>query len=82
MPHITDIVKYEKLSNGQVSIVVRCCGNAHTDYSHVMAVEVAANSETLKASINGARERCAVLHQQAQDSETNMMEHLGQQVQH
>lgn len=37
MSHTTEIVKYEKLSNAQFSVVIRCCGHEDTDHPHTMA---------------------------------------------
>lgn len=82
MSHTTEIVKYEKLSNGHFAVVVRCCGNASTDWSHTMAAQVASDPHKRSASINEARQKCADLHDHAIKAEHALIEEMGSQQKH
>jgi hypothetical protein len=63
MSHSTEIVEVKKLSNGQISALIRCCGNASTDHWVTMAVEVAADSEERKAYLESERQKVADQHE-------------------
>jgi hypothetical protein len=65
MPHSTEIVEVKKLSNGQVAAKIRCCGDASTDHWHTMAVQVASDPETRKASLDPQRQFVAEQHEHA-----------------
>lgn len=71
--HTTEIVYFQKLSNGQFLAVIRCCGNASTDSPHVMAAEVVADDEKRFASIGKARQDCAELHEKALQAELKLI---------
>ena len=73
MAHTTEVIHFQKLSNGQFLAMVRCCGNPSTDWPHVMAAEVLADDEKKKASIQYAREQCAKLHDAAQQAELQLI---------
>lgn len=76
MPHTTEIVEYKKLSNGLVAALIRCCGNASTDHWHTMAVSVAADPVTRKASIEPKREFVSQQHEQAILAESGLIEDI------
>jgi hypothetical protein len=82
MSHTTEVVKYEKLSNGQFAVTIRCCGNASTDWSHTMAAEVAADPERRAASLAEAKQSCAALHQHALDAEAGLIQEMGKITEH
>lgn len=65
MPHATEIVEVKKLSNGQVAAKIRCCGDASTDHWHTMAVQVASDPDSRKASIDPVRQFVADQHEHA-----------------
>lgn len=71
--HTTEIVHFQKLSNGQFLAMVRCCNNPSTDWPHVMAAEVLADDEKKKASISFAKQKCAELHEAAQKAELSLI---------
>jgi len=82
MSHETEIVKFEKLSNGQFSITIRCCGNASTDYTHAMDAGVLANPEKKQNSITDARLRVSMQHDKVQQAEQALIELAGETVKH
>lgn len=82
MSHSTEVVRYEKKSNGQFAVIIRCCGNASTDHPHTMAAEVAADADKRVLSITGAREFCAKQHQAALDAEAALLEEMGKTESH
>lgn len=73
MSHSTEIVHFQKLSNGQFLATVRCCNNPSTDWPHVMAAEVVADDAKKLASIADARKKCADLHEAAQQAELKLI---------
>lgn len=77
MTHTTEVVEYKKLSNGQFAVIIRCCGNASTDWSHTMAAEVASDSTRRTASLDTARGACSALHQHALDAEAALLSEMG-----
>lgn len=82
MSHSTEVVRYEKKSNGQFAVTIRCCGNASTDHPHTMAAEVAADPERRRKSMDEQREFCAQQHQHALDGEAALMEEMGKVQEH
>lgn len=82
MAHITEMVKYEKRSNGQFSVHIRCCGNAATDVAHTLDAAVAADPEKRKASLEPVHKACAALHEQAMQSEAGLVAEMGKTVEH
>lgn len=82
MAHTTEIVKWEKKGSAIVEYVIRCCGVASTDWPHPMAVSVGADPERKKASLDEARQKCAELHEQAQQAELAALEDVGSTVEH
>ena len=74
MIHTTEIVRTEKLSNGQFSVTIRCCNNPSTDHSHTMLASVAANPETRGKSLDEARKICSELHDAAIQAEAGLTE--------
>lgn len=73
--HTTEIIRYEKLSNGQFAVIIRCCGNAGTDHAHTMAVSQSA--EDRAKSIAGARAAVAKQHEDAIQAEMHVIGMLG-----
>lgn len=71
--HTTEVIHFQKLSNGLFCAVIRCCGNASTDWSHTMAAEVVADDQKRFASIGEARQKCADLHEAAQQAELKLI---------
>jgi len=63
--HATEIVEVKKLSNGQVAAKIRCCGDASTDHWHTMAVQVASDLDSRKASLDPIRQFVAEQHEHA-----------------
>lgn len=61
--HQTEIVAFKKLSNGQFSLCLRCCGNPSTDSWHTVAASVMASPKKRKESIKFAKERVAKEHE-------------------
>jgi hypothetical protein len=82
MPHTTEIVRWEKKGNAIVEYVIRCCGNASTDWAHPMAVSVASDPDKKKSSLDEARQKCAALHEQAQQAELAALDDVGTTVEH
>lgn len=73
MAHTTEVIHFQKLSNGQFLAVIRCCGNASTDWPHTMAAEVVADDTKRFASIGKARTDCAALHESAIQAELKLI---------
>ena len=73
MAHTTEIVKTEKLSNGEFVVTIRCCNNPSTDWTHHMAAAVTADVAKLKISLDTARGLCADLHEKALQSEAALL---------
>jgi len=71
--HTTEVIHFSKLSNGQFCAVIRCCGNASTDWSHTMAAEVVADDIKRGSSIGIARQQCADLHEAAIKAESALI---------
>lgn len=82
MAHTVEVVKYEKLSNGQVAMTLRCCGDQSTDHVHTMAVSVASNVASLKASLDPQRVFLANQHQSALDTQVVAMGEIGNVTTH
>jgi len=82
MSHQTEVVGYKKLSNGQVSVCIRCCGQESTDSWHSMLVAVAGDPAKRQASIDEARTRVAEEHELAQKSEQAAIELMGEKKDH
>ena len=82
MSHQTEIVGYEKISNGQFAVYFRCCGNALTEYRHTMAGTVMADPKKRKASIKAARLRTAKEHDDALKAEEAGIEIMGKKETH
>lgn len=82
MAHSTEVVEYKKLSNGQFSVKIRCCGNASTDWTHTMAADVAADSVKRATSIDAARVNASNLHEKAMLAENALLDEMGKVVVH
>ena len=80
MTHTTEIVAYKKLSNGQYSYCIRCCGNASTDSWHTM--DAATDPTSRAASISAARVRVATEHEATTQAETEIVEEMGKTAEH
>ena len=80
--HTTEVVASQKLSNGQFCVIIRCCNNPSTDWTHTMAAEVLADPDKRAASIGKAREWCSQLHQQAMDAEIAALNEMGKTEEH
>lgn len=80
--HTTEIVEFKKLSSGQMSALIRCCGNASTDHWHTMAVEVAGDPTSRKASLGEARETIAIQHEAAIQAESGLLDEVGVSQEH
>jgi hypothetical protein len=77
MRHQTEIVQYKKLSNGQFSFCVRCCGDASTDSWQTMAAGVIAVKKQRDASIKEQRVRVSEEHEKALKAEAAALEVMG-----
>ena len=77
MKHTTEIVEYKKLSNGQFSFCVRCCGDAGTDSWQTMAAAVMAVKKQREASIKKQRLRVSEEHELALKAEAAAVELMG-----
>jgi hypothetical protein len=77
MPHTTQIVESRLLSNGQISVCIRCCGDKSTDHWHDMAVEVASDPEKRKASLDPQRQFVANQHEHATKAAESIVGELG-----
>jgi len=82
MAHTTEIVKYEKLSNGQFAVTIRCCANPATDHAHTVAAELAGDGNKLAASLSAAREFCAAQHENAEKAAAALLGEVGKQKEH
>ena len=82
MSHETEIKKVEKLDNGQWVIVIRCCANPATDYSHTVDAAVMANPAKKEQSISDARLRAAGQHEKAMQAEQAALDIVGEKVKH
>ncbi len=82
MAHITEIVKYEKLSNGQFAVTIRCCANPASDHAHTVAAEVAGDLQKLAASLSAARDFCATQHENAEKAAVALLSEIGKQKEH
>ncbi len=82
MTHTTEIVAYKKLSNGQMAVVIRCCGDASAEWTHTMAAAVLADPAKRSASIDAARQLAVKAHQERMDAEAAAVELMGEQVEH
>ena len=69
MKHLTEIIEYKKLSNGQFAFCVRCCGNASTDNWQTMAASVMAVKKQRDALIKKLRVRVSEEHELALKAE-------------
>lgn len=75
MTHTTEVVKYEKLSNGQYSYCIRCCGNASTDSWNTLDVT---SPETDRAqAMQAAHARVAQEHQASIDAQAEVAIQMG-----
>lgn len=73
--HTTEIIKYEKLSNGQFAVIIRCCGNAGTDHPHTLPVSQSA--EERAKSIADQRALVAKQHEDSIQAEAHAMSLIG-----
>ena len=77
MKHTTEIVEYKKLSNGQFSFCVRCCGDAGTDSWQTMAASVITAKKQRDALIKKLRLRVSEEHEKALKAEAAALELMG-----
>jgi len=77
MKHTTEIAAFKKVSNGEFSFCIRCCGNPSTDSWHMMAAAVLADPKKKKKSIEEAKARVAKEHEQAVKAEEASVELMG-----
>ena len=82
MTHTVEVAQYKKLSNGQVSLCLRCCGNASTDHWHTMDVSVASDPEKRAASLEPIRAFISQQHDAAIKAEAGALAELGNISQH
>lgn len=80
MPHTTEIVEYKKLSNGQFSVLIRCCGNSSTDHWHTMAF--VADPIQREQNLNAEREKVAMEHEAAITGEAAALGLMGNKQEH
>ena len=78
MKHTAEVVEYKKLSNGQFSVLIRCCANPSTDSWHTMAAEVLADKKKRKESISSAMLRVAKQHEDAMKASEAGVEMMGE----
>lgn len=81
MSHETEIVKVEKLDNGQFVISIRCCGRAKV-YPHTVSAAVMADPERKLQSVADARARAAQEHENESLAEMAIPDLVGQVVKH
>ena len=81
MSHVTEIVGYQKLSNGQFKVCIRCCGLPDTDHWHVMAF--ASDDPAKRASnLEEVRQVVADQHAAAQAAEMELLAKMGDTKEH
>lgn len=51
MAHISKVVEWREVSNGQIAVKIRCCDDPSTDHWHTMASQVAADNGRLMSSL-------------------------------
>ena len=78
MAHTTEIVEFKKISNGQFSYLIRCCGDQSTDHWHTLGVNVADRI----ASLQVAREYVAAQHEKSLEITNEAATLAGQTVTH
>ena len=72
MPHITKVVEWKELSNGQVAVRIRCCDDPATDHWHTMASSVAADPDKLTSSIAAEHTKLATRHEVHEKAKRNL----------
>ena len=72
MPHITKVVEWRELNNGQVAVRIRCCDDPATDHWHTMASSVAADSDKLTSSIAAEHTKLATRHEVHEKAKRNL----------
>jgi hypothetical protein len=82
MRHQTEIVEYKKLSNGQFSFCIRCCGNADTDTRQTMAASIVAVKKQRNALIKKMRMRVSEEHEKSVKAEAAALEVMGEKEEH
>lgn len=80
MTHTTEIVQYKKLSNGQFSYCVRCCGNQSTDSWHTL--DFSGDPAERARALDAARQRVASEHDAAVKAEAEILEQMGKTEEH
>lgn len=80
MSHTTKIEKYEKLSNGSVSIHISCCGEHN--HRHLVAGEMLQEKDKLAKSIESARVLAAQNHEAMNSAVDHLESLIGQEVEH
>jgi hypothetical protein len=80
MKHVTEVSAYNKLSGGQMSLTLRCCGTF--EFRHTMAAAALADPTKRKASVERARELAAQAHQAALDAEEAALDLMGETREH
>jgi hypothetical protein len=82
MSHITKVVGYETLSNGQVAFYLRCCGDASTDHRVTLTVSDAADPAIRTAKLDVQRDLVAKQHEDAIQAEAGALESIGDAKEH
>jgi len=81
MSHETEIVKVEKIENGQFVISIRCCGRAKI-YPHTVAAVVMADPAKKEQSVTDARAQAALEHENENLAEQASVGLVGEKAKH
>jgi hypothetical protein len=86
MAHSTEIVAWKKLSNGQHSVCIRCCGDEGTDHWHSMSVVTPQGQPVDRAlrdvNLAAVRSFVASQHEEMQKHTQDMLDQAGNTTQH
>jgi len=80
MPHITRVVKWEQLSNGQFAFTLRVDGDATSDYTHTLDSSIAADPAQRTASLEAAKSTAEGLYDKALLAESAGVNLAGTQI--
>lgn len=82
MAHETEVVAYKKLSDGQFSVCVRCCGDEIHDSWHTVDATIMLDPVKYSASLDAHRDRVATNHEVAIQAEEIAKKLVGQKKAH
>lgn len=78
--HVTKLMKYEVLNNGQINIVIRCDADPSTDFSGTMSPQVAADEVQRTAYLTECATECANNHQAAMAAQAGVLPLVGTEI--